>query len=157
MSDLDPRAELFGSLFVLVQHLSRRVDDQLLPLGLTSRQWLLLAVLEKWFPGERPTLTEAAARYGSSRQNVTQIATALERSGWLRLVPDAVDRRAIRLVLTDRMAAFARADVESRSVEFLDSVFAGASDAEVERLRRFVRALIARLEAGPIAVAGGAT
>lgn len=157
MTAIDPRAELFGSLFVLVQHLTRRVDEQLVTLGLTSRQWLLLAVLQKWFPEQHPTLTEAAAKYGSSRQNVKQVARGLERHGWLRLVPDDVDRRATRLVLTERMTAFAAPEVEATSSAFLDAVFAGATHEELETLRGFVLALLARLETEPITVAGGAT
>jgi DNA-binding MarR family transcriptional regulator len=154
MTNLDPRAELFGSLFVLVQHLSRRVDEQVAPLGLTSRQWLLLAVVQKWFPGRHPTLTEAAARYGASRQNVRQIATVLERRGWLRLAPDPEDRRVTRLVLSDRMSVFARAEVEHQGAALLDSVFAGASDEDLADLRGFVLALIARLEGGAETVEG---
>ena len=42
---LATRAVLFGSVFVIVQHLTRTADRELADLGLTTRQWLLLAVL----------------------------------------------------------------------------------------------------------------
>ena len=82
---LATRAEVFGSLFVLVQHLSRRADKELADLGLTTRQWLLLAVLINAFPGRSPSLSEAADKYGSSRQNVKQVALGLEARGFVRL------------------------------------------------------------------------
>ena len=151
----DPRPELYWALFVLVQHLSRRMDERLTIVGLTSRQWLLLAVLARFFPDSAPTLTEAAARYGTSRQNVKQIALGLERSGWLRIEPDQADGRASRLVLTDRIQIFATPALLQEGDEFLEAVFAGTSDADLERMRRFTLDLLARVE-GQQEAPGGA-
>jgi DNA-binding MarR family transcriptional regulator len=142
----DPRPELYWTLFVLVQHLSRRMDERLAPLELTSRQWLLLAVLQRFFPASSPTLTEAAARYGTSRQNVKQIAAGLERRGWLRIEPDRTDARASRLVLTDRIDVFASPALIREGAEFLHAVFADAPEEELGRLRNFTLHLLARLD-----------
>lgn len=150
----DPRPELYWALFVLVQHLSRRMDERLTIVGLTSRQWLLLAVLSRFFPDSAPTLTEAAARYGTSRQNVKQIALGLERSGWLRIEPDPVDGRASRLVLTDRIQIFATPALLQAGDEFLEAVFSGTQERELERMRRFTLDLLARLD-GQQEVPGG--
>ncbi|MCU0266415.1 MAG: MarR family transcriptional regulator [Actinomycetia bacterium] len=133
-------AELFGSLFVLMQDLTRRADEQLAPLGLTSRQWLLLAVIEKAFPDSPPTLSEAAAVYGTSRQNVKQIAAQLSQRGWLHIEADPADGRATRLVLTDKVAVFADPAVTAGQVAFLDEVFGGLSD----RQRRTLLTLVVR-------------
>lgn len=146
MADRDPRPELYWALFVLVQHLSRRMDARLATLGLTSRQWLLLAVIQRWFPDRSPTLTEAAERYGTSRQNVKQIALGLERRGWLSVEADALDGRATRLVLTDRIAVFATPELEAEGQEFLHNVFAGTPQAELTEMRDFALALLARLD-----------
>lgn len=127
------RAELFGTVFVLVQNLSRRVDVALRPLGLTSRQWLLLAVLRRNFPGRSPSLTEAAAAYGSSRQNVKRIAEQLARRGYLELVADPADRRPTRLRLTERGALLDPG--EPGRVEFLLESMAGLDDAQLQQLR----------------------
>lgn len=134
----DPRPDLFGSLLVLVQHLSRRLDEALAPLELTSRQWLLLAVMERWFPDHSPTLTEASARFGTSRQNVKQVALGLQRRGYLRLVPDRLDRRATRLELTDKVSIFYEPELRSKRLEILDSVFADLDADRVELLRELV-------------------
>jgi DNA-binding MarR family transcriptional regulator len=127
------RAELFGTVFVLVQNLSRRVDVALRPLGLTSRQWLLLAVLQRNFPDRSPSLTEAAAAYGSSRQNVKRIAEQLARRGYLRLVADPADRRPTRLELTDRVNALDGNTVSQ--AEFLLHSMAGLDDEQLQQLR----------------------
>lgn len=130
----EQQAALFGSVFLLAQYLARRADQALEPLGLTTKQWLLLAVLVKRFPGERPTLSAAAAAYGSSRQNVKQIARQLEARGFLSLHPDAVDRRALRLGLTARVAEF---DAPARRAEqeaFLAEICAALDPAETGQL-----------------------
>lgn len=123
------------------------MDERLEELRLTSRQWLLLAVIQRWFPNASPTLTEAAARYGTSRQNVKQIALGLARHGWLRIEGDPVDARATRLVLTDRIEVFATPELEAAGAEFLHSVFAGIPEAELVRMRQAALALLARLDA----------
>lgn len=136
-----PRAvdepELFGQLFVLSQHLTRRADGALAPFGLTSRQWLLLAVLSR-SPESSPTLTDAARVYGTSRQNVKQVALQLHARGYLDLLPDPADRRATRLVLTDRVAVFDEPEVAAAQHAVIAGAFAGLSDDEVAALRSLV-------------------
>ena len=136
--ELQTRADLFGKVFVLVQHLTRRTDAALEHLGLTSRQWLLLAVLTRGFPGRAPSLTEAAERYGSSRQNVKQVALGLAALGYLRLVPDPLDGRTTRLEVTEKVRLFDTPDGMARARALFDDVFAGLSARDVTELRRLV-------------------
>jgi MarR family transcriptional regulator for hemolysin len=141
MSDddlLGVRAELFGSVFVLTQHLTRRTDAALETFGLTTRQWLLLAVLGKAFPDRSASLSEAAEKYGSSRQNVKQIAVGLESRGFLRLVPDPVDGRTTRLQVTDRVRVFDEPDSQARAAALLADAFAGLTPEETLALRDLV-------------------
>jgi hypothetical protein len=72
LSDMDIR--LSGSILVFTQQLMSRADEYLEPLGLTSRQWLLLAVFDKQFTGSSPSISEPTAVFGGSRQNVAQHA-----------------------------------------------------------------------------------
>jgi DNA-binding MarR family transcriptional regulator len=131
MSANPTRDDLFGRVFVLLQHLSRRVDLALAPVGLTSRQWLLLAVLTRGFPGAAPTLSEAAALFGTSRQNVKQIAVQLVARGYLALDVDPADARATRLRLTARVAELDAPDVVAGQVAVLDELFACFTPEEV--------------------------
>lgn len=136
--ELQARTDLFGKVFVLVQHLTRRTDAALEHLGLSSRQWLLLAVLTRGFPGRAPSLTEAAERYGSSRQNVKQVALGLAALGYLRLVPDPLDGRTTRLELTEKVGLFDAPDGVARARALFEDVFAGLSAEDVATLRRLV-------------------
>lgn len=146
------RAELFGTVFVLVQNLSRRVDVALRPLGLTSRQWLLLAVLRRAFPDRSPSLTEAATAYGSSRQNVKRIAEQLARRGYLRLVADPSDRRPTRLELTDRVRVLDSNEVSQ--AEFLLQSMSGLDDDQLEQLRDLALTWLRALSADGSPMAG---
>lgn len=140
---LAARAEIFGSIFVIVQHLSRRADAELAVVDLTTRQWLLLAVLTKWFPGHSPSLSEAAERYGSSRQNVKQIALGLEARGFVRLVPDRDDGRTTRIALTERIGVFDEPEMVEQASAMLAAASAGLSAEETLALRDLVRRWLA--------------
>jgi len=140
---LAARAEIFGSIFVIVQHLARRADAELTVLDLTTRQWLLLAVLTKWFPDRSPSLSEAAERYGSSRQNVKQIALGLETRGFVRLVPDRDDGRTTRIELTERVGVFDEPEMVGQASAMLADACAGLSPEETLTLRDLVRRWLA--------------
>jgi DNA-binding MarR family transcriptional regulator len=132
---LEAQAQAFGSAFVLVQHLTRRTDDALEAWGLTTRQWLLLAVMQGRFPDASPSLTEAAALFGTTRQNVKQIASALESRGYLRLVADPRDARSTRLEPTARARAFDEPEGRAQGAALLADAFAGLSSDQVIALR----------------------
>jgi len=149
------RAEIFGSIFVVVQHLTRRADAELAQMDLTTRQWLLLAVLTKWFPGRDASLTEAAERYGSSRQNVKQIALGLEARGYLRLVPDPADGRATRLHVADKVGDFDRPEAVARQAAMLADVTADLTGEETLALRDLVVRWLTGLDASGVPGARG--
>jgi DNA-binding MarR family transcriptional regulator len=131
-------SDAFGGVFVIVGHLTRLTDQGLADWGLTTRQWLLLAVLVRGFPGRAPSITEAASAYGSSRQNVKQIALGLEARDFLRLVPDERDARMTRLELTDRVGIFDEPDGIARARDLLTAAFAGLTRDEVLALRGLI-------------------
>ena len=95
-------------------------------------------MLAKQFPGERPTLSEAAVWYGSSRQNVKKIAEQLQAAGYLRLLPDPEDRRALRLHLTAKVARFDEPSQLARQAEFFRETFDGLAADDLRALRRLV-------------------
>jgi len=137
--------QLFGSILMFTQQLVSRADEYLAQFGLTTRQWLLLAVLDKQFPGSAPSISEATAVFGTSRQNVKQVVLQLERRGWLRVEPDPVDRRMLRLVLTDKRAVFDDPVVQADQAAFILSVFGGLTPGERRTLLNMVTTCIAGL------------
>jgi len=142
---LAARAEVFGSLFVITARLSRRADRELADLGLTTRQWLLLAILSKEFPSRSPSLSEAAEKYGSSRQNVKQVALGLAAKGFVHLVPDPTDARTTRIALTELVGVFDEPPFVARTKDMLDDAFVGLTPDEVSDLRDVVRRWLATL------------
>lgn len=132
------RFEVFGQLFLVAQHLARRADAELAREGipLSTSQWLLLAIVSK-HDGGPPTLTEAAALYGTSRQNVKQLARQLEARGFLELKSDPNDARALRLHCTRKVAAaFDRPAAAERQKRFISRLFEGLPEADVVALER---------------------
>jgi DNA-binding MarR family transcriptional regulator len=147
--DLVAQAELFGSVFLIAQHLTRRADRELADLGLTTRQWLLLAVLTKALPGSNPSLSEAAEEYGSSRQNVKQIALGLEARGFVRLVQDPADARTTRIQLTERVREFDDPRMVDRTAAMLADAFIGLTPEETVDLRDLAQRWLAGLMTVP--------
>jgi DNA-binding MarR family transcriptional regulator len=144
LSDTD--GELFGSIVLFTQELMVRMDQLLEPFGLTSRQWSLIAAIAKRFPeGYAPTISEAATAFGTSRQNVKQVAAQLERRGWLRLQPDPADRRATRLVLTEQRDVFDDSAVQGPQAAFVRSLFGELTPRERQVLLTLVSKCMNRL------------
>ncbi|MEJ8821103.1 MarR family transcriptional regulator [Variovorax humicola] len=92
------RVMLFRLLLANGLELRTRMDRQLAGSGLTTQQAMLLQVLEG--QPEPPTLKQLAAILAMSHQNLKQIASALERKGFVAITPDERDGRVRRLHLT---------------------------------------------------------
>ena len=90
-----------------------------------------------------PAPSSAAAALGTTRQNVKQVARALERKGFLRVVPDEDDARARRLVVTEKSREYwrGRSGEDQRTVA---GWFSALSDGEAATLFE----LLSRLDAG---------
>jgi DNA-binding MarR family transcriptional regulator len=144
-SGLAVRAEVFGQVFVLAQHLTRRTNVELEPLGLSTSQWLLLAVISR-YRDEAPTLSEAAATYGTSRQNVKQVARQLVDRGYLELRADPADARAIRLHATAKVAAsFDGPAARDHEQRLFDTLFEGLDASDVAALEHLLRRWLSNL------------
>jgi DNA-binding MarR family transcriptional regulator len=100
---LPEAVQAFRLVLALSQELRTLMDQRLAPSGLTTQQAALLTVIEML---GRPAMTEAARALAMSHQNVKQLATALERKGFLKMVPDDRDARSKRMVTTQRHKAF---------------------------------------------------
>ncbi len=116
------RIRTFRLILVLAQGLRTLMDQTLRPDGLTTQQATLITVVEA-FGG--PSLTQAATALGTTHQNLKQVATSLERKGFLRMVPDKADGRKRRLVTTAKSRRYWRessAGSQQRVLEWLSSL-----------------------------------
>ena len=97
--DAATRIRSFRLIVLLSQQLRTLMDQLLRADGLTTQQAALLTIVDAI---GRPSLSEVAGAFGTSHQNAKQIAVALERKGFLRIVVDDDDRRVRRLETTAR-------------------------------------------------------
>lgn len=93
--------------FRLLHHLGQQLhflaDHLYREGGMTAQQAMLVGIVQVL--GE-PSLTMAANVFGSSHQNVKQIATALVRKGFLEMRADEKDGRVRRLATTRKCARY---------------------------------------------------
>jgi DNA-binding MarR family transcriptional regulator len=134
------RVRTFRLILILAQTMRTMMDELLRADGLTTQQAALISVAEAL---SGPSLSQAAGALGTTRQNVKQVARALERKGFLRVEPDEDDARARRLVVTEKSRAYWR----GRSTDDQRAVvgwFSALSDDEAGTLFD----VLSKLEAG---------
>ena len=127
MSEKDYRAYVFGTIFALsnrLQLLGDKIDAKL-----TVKQWLFLAGVMNC-GHEGPTLTEVAARIGTSRQNVKKIGSILERQGFILMEKDPSDARALRIKLTGACLAHLKRRAPGEQA-FIETLFRGFDAGEL--------------------------
>ncbi|KAB3536096.1 MarR family transcriptional regulator [Alkaliphilus pronyensis] len=135
---------IFGSIFVLANKLQVVLDRELAKFDMTTKQWLMTAVIEEFFDSP-PTLKEVSRVMGSSHQNVKQIALKLEKKGYLALEKDNNDKRVIRLRLTEKSYSF-WSQREPDSDLFLRELFRDIKDEELVRMYRGIYKLSSKIE-----------
>lgn len=91
--------QAFRTTITLAARMRTVMDQRLREDGITTQQAALITIVEAH---GTPSLTEAAEALGCTRQNLKQIANALQRKGFLQIRPDPQDARTSRLVATAR-------------------------------------------------------
>jgi DNA-binding MarR family transcriptional regulator len=124
------RIRTFRLIVLLAQELRTLMDQLLRDDGLTTQQAALITVVEAI---GAPSLSHAATALGTTHQNAKQIATALERKGFLRIDPDESDRRVRRLAATAKSRSYWKRRSPS-DYERVLSWFADLSEREAETL-----------------------
>lgn len=100
-SNIQSEKNIFGLLFQLSNALQTYLDKMLKEDGITAKQFLLMIVIGS-FGNEHPTFGELAERFGTSHQNVKQIALKLEQNAFITIEKDPADGRARRIVFTKK-------------------------------------------------------
>ncbi|WP_431878036.1 MarR family winged helix-turn-helix transcriptional regulator [Micromonospora marina] len=136
--DLSEQSLLAVQAFRTTLHLAARLraamDQRLREDGLTTQQAALITVVEA---AGTPSLSEAASALTCTRQNLKQLANALERKGLIELRPDRHDARVTRLVATPRSRAY----WASRDTSDVEAVTAWFSDLDPPALRTLLNSL----------------
>lgn len=95
--NMDQRLIAYVNIFVCANRLQAIMDSGLE--DITAKQWLAITMIDA-FP-EPPTLKQMAEMSGVTHQSMRQIVDRLIDKGFLEVVPDKKDKRAIRLVKTE--------------------------------------------------------
>jgi len=139
----------FGFILNDVARLLRTsFDRRVKELGLTRSQWWVLTFL---FRNDGVTQSELAETLEIEKPTLGRLIDRLEAKGWVRREPDANDRRAWRVRLTEEFEP-AMQTMRAIAAEVRRDALAGLSAAERER---FVDTLLAiksnltSLESGP--------
>lgn len=158
MKDIDTMTDrqfVFGSIQIVSNQLDTLLERELKADGLTSKQWLLIAIIQKRFD-DAPTIKEAAEAMGSSHQNVKQVALKLEQKGFIVLEKDQNDARVTRIRFTDKIAAF-RKETQLKADHFTENLFAGIADAELAATRSVLAQMLSNLQKMDTYKTGGQT
>lgn len=121
MNDLEKQGYVFGSIFVMANKL-QVLGDKMDPL-VTIKQWLFIAAILK-ANVESLTLSEVAKLVGYSRQNVKKTALLLEKLGFVSLVKDENDERALNVKLTDYCIEYFN-NRDELELKFISDLFNG--------------------------------
>jgi DNA-binding MarR family transcriptional regulator len=138
---------VFASIFLIAQKWQRIADQQIYPkINISLKQWLLIVIIQYRFPDYPPTLSEAAAEYGSSRQNLKQIALALQKQKMLLITTDPDDRRIQRLALTGKHRQYFEGEENQKwQTDFVSGFFAGIDAQDIRHLHRIIGLVMDRI------------
>jgi len=118
--------ECFSRVIRLHRKVLHRSRRHLSELGFAWNQY---SVMKNISPGEALTLSEISARSFKVNSNVTGLVDFLEQKGVVMRVNDPVDRRVVRVKLTDEGIKI-RKEVLIKQEEFIVEMFSKISDDE---------------------------
>lgn len=119
-------------LFLIQQRWSYYINKKLAEDKITTKQWLMMIIIENAFNHD-PSMQEVADALSITHQNVKQLAVRLEARGFLKIERDPNNRRILRLKTTDESREY----WEKRAPEDLKSIariFEGLDDKEMKSL-----------------------
>jgi DNA-binding MarR family transcriptional regulator len=110
------------------RRLSRRFDEAMRPVGITSGQFSLLNGLNR---PEPPTIGAVATLLAMDRSTVTANLKPLERQGLVRIEADPEDRRGRQIALTNQGLALlaAATPIWTREHAVIEATLEGGGDA----------------------------
>ncbi len=126
----------------IVSHLSREVDRELEPLGLTNAQWVPLLKLHL---GCGSTAAELARECDLDAGSMTRLLDRLEAKGLCRRVRSVDDRRVVHIALTAAGVAAAE-QIPAVLSRVQNTHLAGFSEEEWQTLKDLLRRVLTTAE-----------
>jgi DNA-binding MarR family transcriptional regulator len=129
---LDMEKYVLVILFLIQQRWSYTINKEFQKDHITTKQWLMLIVISNAFDHD-PSMKEVADTMSITHQNVKQVATRLETTGFLKIERDPKNKRILRLKVTEKSNEY----WESRAEEHAKSIatyFKDLDDQEITLL-----------------------
>lgn len=136
--------DAFALLLLLSHRFEYIADNELQKDGLTSKQFLTLAAIERGFD-HAPSISEVAASLSTTHQNIKQIALQLKKKGFIRIEKDPGDRRRWALKVTEKNREYwdSRAEIHG---ELVRSFFSSLSGNETKNFHALISKLLANTD-----------
>ncbi len=122
--------QTWATLFSVTNKLQVKGDQYLEKL--TSRQIMVMVAIVH-LPEDQKTLNNIARKLGTTKQNVKQLITIMERKGYVETVPSTQDKRAVNVLITEAGKETIMLCAE-RSLQFFADVFEHFTTKEMETL-----------------------
>ena len=129
---LDMEKYVLVILFLIQQRWSYTINKEFQKDHITTKQWLMLIVISSAFD-HNPSMQEVADAMSITHQNVKQLATRLETTGFIKIERDPKNKRILRLKVTEKSNEY----WESRAEEHAKSIatyFKDLDDQEITSL-----------------------
>lgn len=123
----DYRLLSFVNIFLLSNRLQTVMDRNLKEIS--AKQWLVLIMLGTF--EKAPTLKELADKCGITHQSTMQLVKKLEEKGYVSVIPDEKDKRAVRIVSTEKRDKWTDQYAEE-NMNNIERLFCDLSPAEIE-------------------------
>ena len=133
---IPPKYFLFGELNAFMNRL-QAAGDQFFA-EISWKQWFVLVGISLF--ASPPTVGEIADIIGSSHQNVKQVLLKLEAAGFVDLYTDEIDRRKLRVRVTDKVSKLDE-KYQMRSTTFMESLYQGISEEDIAVTKKTISAM----------------
>jgi DNA-binding MarR family transcriptional regulator len=144
MLQFDFESSIAYWIFATAHQLACTINEELAELGITHRQWEVLAWIS--FAGEL-SQTELAAKMGIEAPTLVGVLDRMERDGWIVRVPSETDRRK-KLIRTTERVEPVWAQMLARGAGIRARVTKGLSEQQLTALRDTLAVMLDNLSNG---------
>lgn len=138
---MDKRLIVYANTFLVANRLQAVMDVELEEI--TSKQWLAIIMLGAF--EEPPTLKQMAQMCSVSHQNTKQIMLKLHQKGYVDIVKDEKDGRAMRIMPLPKIQEL-NVKYDERSKRFIEEMFSDLTEEEITVMCRAQFKIYDRLE-----------
>lgn len=140
---LENLQHIFGYIFRVSNQLQVSIDQTLKDDNLTAKQFFLMIVINSF--EDKPTLTDIAYRFGSSRQNAKQLVNKLVDNNYVMQSKDDKDLRSLNFSLTDKALKY-WADRDDGDLGRMNRLFKDMDDDMILNLLQGLTLMMSNME-----------